>query len=65
MNKNANANPVPHHHAHTHFYDYIEEFHGLPVGDSFKDHNKKITDKLRHQYLKENNFEQSKFYKRK
>ncbi len=30
MNHNADINGVPHHHAHSHFYDYIEEFHGLP-----------------------------------
>jgi len=59
MNFNATINAVPHHGAHAHFYDWIEFGDHLPIGDSLEDQHKKNMAKLRHQYLHDNNFEQS------
>ena len=61
MQTTSNINPVPHHHAHAHFYDWIEFGDHMPVGPSLEDQHKQTMKKLRHQYLHDNNFEQSNF----
>lgn len=62
MNPNATMNAVPHHGSHSHFYNWIEFGDHLPVGDSLEDQHKKTMKKLRHQYLHDNNIDNSKPY---
>ena len=58
MNK-MNLVGVPHEHAHVHFYDYIESFPNLKIEESFEVQQNKIMDKLRHQFLYQNDYEES------
>ncbi|KAM3137418.1 hypothetical protein pb186bvf_010391 [Paramecium bursaria] len=45
------------HQAHIHFFDYISEFHGLPDQPDYDVQSRSLMEKLRHQYLHENNWE--------
>ena len=57
MNHTTGFNYVPRNYAHTHFYDYIESFPNLEVGESMASEQNKTLAKLRHQYLNEDQSE--------
>lgn len=37
--------------AHVHFFDYIESFPGLPEGEPFNVHTKRLQKEIKFQYL--------------
>lgn len=52
--------PDSFHKAHVHFFDYLESFHGLEDQKDYSSQHNEIMERLRHQYLHENNWEDSK-----
>ena len=59
MNK-AEVNYIPIHLAHAEFYEWYDFGDHLQVGESLEDVHKKTLKILRHQYLNDQNVEQSK-----
>lgn len=37
--------------AHVHFYDFIESFPGLPEGESFDSHSKRLQTEVKYQFM--------------
>lgn len=45
------------HKTHSHFFGHVESFHGLEDQPDFQSQHKAIMDKLRHQYLNDNDWD--------
>ncbi|CAK79537.1 unnamed protein product (macronuclear) [Paramecium tetraurelia] len=67
MRSNSTAytpqNPEIFHKGHIHFFDLLSSFHGLEDQPDYPVQQQTIQDKLRHQYLHDNNWEDKLCYR--